>query len=367
MNVNMACYYIIKSPNGGEDIKIPANFGLISPTKRINGILDELKALIDAEDSEKEKKAYLKLLEHDILEKNGILLPAIEPINWLAEKASDLIEDGFEIYGEDKLINIRINRFEPKIKLNLSSNIDWFDLNIEIHFDKTKLDFKDLKNSILKGERFVKLSDGTNGIIPKKWIKKLSGVISFLEEKDGKILASKAQIKIVEEIIDIASEYNTDKIFEDMKKKFNSFQGIEEIKLPKELKGELRDYQKIGFYWLNFLREFGFGGVLADEMGLGKTLQVLSLLQNEKENNRLETCLIVVPVSLIFNWENEIRKFTPKLNFYIHHGLEREKDLASKILDKSKKFSENGEKIDLIITSYGTLRNDIEIFNKILF
>ncbi|HLP47422.1 MAG TPA: DEAD/DEAH box helicase, partial [Candidatus Kapabacteria bacterium] len=114
-------------------------------------------------------------------------------------------------------------------------------------------------------------------------------------------------------------------------------------------------YQKEGFKWLHFLRDYGFSGCLADDMGLGKTVQTLALLQTLKDKNLLKTSLLVAPVSALPNWEMEIEKFTPGLRFYRHMGSKREKDTVE------------WHKVDLVITSYATLRNDIDVFNRFEF
>ena len=118
---------------------------------------------------------------------------------------------------------------------------------------------------------------------------------------------------------------------------------------PESLTGELRPYQKIGYSWLVQNIKFRFGSILADDMGLGKTIQILSAILYFKENNRLEdeSTLIIVPPTLIPNWENEIRKFAPDLTYYIYHGSNRTFPL---------------ENYDIILTSYGVVRLDLDMF-----
>ncbi|MBQ2652094.1 MAG: DEAD/DEAH box helicase [Methanobrevibacter sp.] len=119
--------------------------------------------------------------------------------------------------------------------------------------------------------------------------------------------------------------------------------------VPQSLTGELRPYQKIGYSWLVQNIKYGFGSILADDMGLGKTIQVLSAILYYKEKNLLEdrTALIIVPPTLISNWENEIKKFTPELTYFIYHGSNRSFPL---------------EKYDIMLTSYGVIRLDLDMF-----
>ena len=118
---------------------------------------------------------------------------------------------------------------------------------------------------------------------------------------------------------------------------------------PQTLTGELRPYQKIGYSWLVQNTKYEFGSILADDMGLGKTIQVLSTILYLKESSGLdnESTLIIVPPTLISNWENEIKKFTPELTYYIYHGSNRTFPL---------------EEYDIMLTSYGVIRLDLDMF-----
>ena len=136
-------------------------------------------------------------------------------------------------------------------------------------------------------------------------------------------------------------------------KEFKKFKKlISETKIynpPDTLTGELRPYQKIGYSWLIQNIRYHFGCILADDMGLGKTIQILAAILFYKERNKLENrpSLIIVPPTLISNWENEIKKFTPELSYYIYHGSNRTYPL---------------EEYDIILTSYGVVRLDLDLF-----
>jgi non-specific serine/threonine protein kinase len=115
----------------------------------------------------------------------------------------------------------------------------------------------------------------------------------------------------------------------------------------------LRPYQVAGYQWLNYLRGINWGGILADDMGLGKTVQALSFMEYYKRTEGKLKALVVCPTTLIYNWENEIRKFTPSLSFRIHHGASRTRK------------KEELEDHDITITTYGTLRSDIKLLSQI--
>jgi len=141
-----------------------------------------------------------------------------------------------------------------------------------------------------------------------------------------------------------------------LKKELETFSGIEEVSVDATLKATLRAYQQEGVNWLGFLKRFDFGGILADDMGLGKTLQTLAFLQHHKaQQKQHRPTLIVAPTSLLSNWKNETKKFTPNLSILIHHGLKRIKDVQHLL------------KYDLVITTYALLSRDSALLSQIDF
>ena len=142
---------------------------------------------------------------------------------------------------------------------------------------------------------------------------------------------------------------NTPKVPEDYKKFKKVVNEAKIYNAPKSLTGELRPYQKIGYSWLIQNIQHKFGSILADDMGLGKTMQVLSAILYFKEQTKFDNqpSLIIVPPTLISNWENEINKFTTELRYYIYHGSNRTFPL---------------EEYDIILTSYGVVRLDLDMF-----
>ena len=138
-------------------------------------------------------------------------------------------------------------------------------------------------------------------------------------------------------------------------KEISTFSDMESTPLPKNLKAELREYQLKGYSWLWFLYKYGLNGVLADDMGLGKTVQTLALLQKAKEKDAKKPNLVICPTSVVFNWEQEIEKFTPNLKYLTLMGPNRK--------DKFKDI----EKYDVIITSYALIRRDVEDLKKLEF
>src|SRR5690606_27599566 len=141
--------------------------------------------------------------------------------------------------------------------------------------------------------------------------------------------------------------------------KLSGFESIEDVDEPEHFNGSLRPYQKAGYNWFHFLQKYRFGGCLADDMGLGKTIQTLAFLQKQKERATAEqgpsTSLIVMPTSLIYNWQNEADKFAPQLRILLHTGIGRAKDPTV--------FNQ----YDLVITTYGIARSDEDLLAAFYF
>ncbi|MBA6415554.1 DEAD/DEAH box helicase [Colwellia sp. 6M3] len=141
--------------------------------------------------------------------------------------------------------------------------------------------------------------------------------------------------------------------------KLRDFQQVTTVPVPKGLNATLRTYQHQGLNWLQFLREYQLNGILADDMGLGKTIQALAHLLIEKQQGRLtKPVLIVAPTSVIFNWANEIEKFTPQLSYQVLHGSKRQQHFNC--LDRN----DGEEPVDIIITSYALIIKDLDLYRE---
>jgi non-specific serine/threonine protein kinase len=274
---------------------------------------------------------------------------------WLFEELPRLVEKGFSVYGEEKLRLFRVNRAQPQLRVQVSSDIDWFDIRVEVDYGGTPLPLSALKDALALNQRYVKLADGSLAILPEEWREKLAHVFSIGKVKKDHLKLSKFHIHLIDILASQSRTVRFDERYQEIREKLKNFSGITPQPVPKGFRGTLRPYQKSGFDWLCFLQEFGFGGCLADDMGLGKTVQALALLQREKEKGLDRPNLIVAPTSVLFNWKREVERFTPELKVYLHHGLKREKDPAY------------WRTFDIIITSYGTLLRDIKEFFEFPF
>lgn len=263
-------------------------------------------------------------------------------------------ENGIEVLGMKNLKQLRYSPYSASVAMNISSNIDWFEAHLKVSFGDEQISLKRLHEALERRENFVKLDDGSMGILPEEWIKKMSAVLRSGEIRGDEVRISKLKYNLVDMLFDEIDNVEVQQEILQKKNKLKSFTSIDTIEIPKTVKAKLRDYQKEGFYWMNFLDEFRFGGCLADDMGLGKTLQLITFLAHQKKLKR-GTSLVVVPKSLLHNWSAEIKKFCPSLKYMHYHGNVRTFDEAL--------FAQ----YDVIITTYNTVANDIAKLKAIDF
>ena len=246
----------------------------------------------------------------------------------------------YSIIGTDRLRKYNIKAVRPKLSGKFSYILDYFEGEVEVEIEGEKFSIQQLLNNYKKDE-YIVLSDGTNALINREYIEKLQRV--FKEEDGNKIKVSFFDMPIVQDMID-------EKAFEnDFMGNKDFFEGINKLSIENaeypKLNATLRDYQKYGYKWLKYLTDNSLGACLADDMGLGKTLQAIALLSKVHEEKKKKS-MVIMPKSLIYNWENEIKRFSPKLKVGVYYGINR--DFSSL------------KKVDVILTTYGTIRNDIE-------
>jgi SNF2 family DNA or RNA helicase len=276
---------------------------------------------------------------------------------WMLHSIERMKQMGINVFGANDLKSFKFNLNKAVIRVNLKSDIDWFDIEIDISFGNQKVNIRDLQKAFLKKSNYVTLGDGTLGILPEEWMKKFANYFKTGEVKKNGIQISNYQFGIIDELYE---EIESKPAFlEELYNKKMRLQNISEIKtvaIPKGIKAKLREYQHHGLNWLAFLDKNQLGGCLADDMGLGKTLQTITFLQHLKlKNPKGQPSLIIAPTSLIFNWNNEIEKFCPTLKMLTFTGANR--------LENKDKFN----KYDVIISTYGSLLNDIEFLKDFKF
>jgi len=277
--------------------------------------------------------------------------------NWFFRFTDVMRDAGVEIRGFENLRNLRVNTHKPETLVKVSSGIDWFDASVELKFGDQSVSIIEVKRALSQKQNFVRLGDGSLGMLPEDWLQKYSLLLKVGETKGNKIRLKKFHFSVLDELL---SEIDEDALLQELEIKKERLENIlgndySAVKPPEHLKAVLRPYQLAGFQWIKFLNEAGWGGILADDMGLGKTVQALTFFQHYKNTHEHPRFLVVCPTTLMFNWENEINKFTPSLTKMIHHGPKR------------TMIANTFDGFDIIITTYGTMRSDIKLFKEMEF
>jgi len=275
--------------------------------------------------------------------------------NWFFLFVDAMKEMKTPVFGFEALKNFRFNTAKPSTKIFISSNTDWFDAKVDILFGDQQVSVAEVKRALANKQQFVQLNDGTLGILPEEWLKKYSLLFRVGEGKSDTLKLSRYHLSVVDELYETRDEEELVVALEEKYETLKEFNKIKEIEPSEHLKPILRPYQVAGYQWLNYLKDIKWGGILADDMGLGKTVQALSFMEYYRKENKSLKALVVCPTTLIYNWENEITKFTPELTYRIHHGATRTRT-KEEIMDH-----------EITITTYGTLRSDIKLLMSVDF
>ncbi len=252
----------------------------------------------------------------------------------------------YTIMGAEKLREYKIWAKQPVLKVSMNHKIDFFEGTADLDFEGEKINLFDAIQQYNKN-RYVLLSDGSHALLNESYVKRLERLF----KKKGKTARiSFFDYPFLDEVIE---EVASEKTFQKSRAFFEGFNDLDKgrAKLP-SINAKLRPYQVQGYKWLQYMHKNHTGGCLADDMGLGKTLQTLSLLASFYPNQK-KPSLIVMPKSLLFNWEREVRRFTPQVTTYTLYG--------------NTKDIENMRNANLVFTTYATLRNSIEELKEELF
>ena len=264
--------------------------------------------------------------------------------DWFLQAFEDWRKENISILGFNEIKNNKLNANKEKVSISVVSGLDWFDTNISVQYGKQKASLRQLHKSVKNNNKYVTLDDGTLGILPIEWINKMA---AYFEA--GEVVEDTIRTPFIQ-FASLSALYEKEMLSTDVQQRLqnyytriNDFNSISETISPPDLKTTLRHYQQQGLNWLNFLDDMGFGGCLADDMGLGKTIQAIAFMLLLKHKREATTHLIIVPTSLLFNWQNEMEKFAPSLKLLTVP--------ANNKLKTNKIFSE----YDVVLTSYGML------------
>ncbi|MEO5646738.1 MAG: DEAD/DEAH box helicase [Chitinophagaceae bacterium] len=290
-------------------------------------------------------------------ENNSLVLKGADVLknNWFFLFIDAMNEMKVPVYGFEALKNFRFNTAKPSTHIHVSSGLDWFDARVELSFGDQRIGITDVKKALQNKQSFVQLKDGTLGILPDEWLSRYSLLFKVGEGRNNQLRLSKYHLSVIDDLYEKRDAKELSFELDEKYQRLREFKSIPEVAPPEELTAVLRPYQTSGYQWLNYLKDVGWGGILADDMGLGKTVQALSMLRHYAQETGGLRAVVVCPTTLIYNWENEIKKFTPALTYLIHHGSMRTRSV------------EEMQKYNVVITTYGTLRSDIQVLMNILF
>jgi SNF2 family DNA or RNA helicase len=243
------------------------------------------------------------------------------------------------------------------MRLEVSSGIDWFDLQGIVDFgDGRSAPFPQLLAAVARGEDVVVLDDGSVGLLPEEWLRRYATIAGFGTAHGAAIRFERSQATLLDALLAAQPAIAYDETFARVRSELRTFGGIHPVDPPPSFHGTLREYQRDALGWFAFLERFGFGGCLADDMGLGKTVMVLALLEarrHARPRGQHVPSIVVVPRSLIFNWRDEAARFAPKLKVVDYTGTLRD---PAEI-----------QRADVVLTTYGTLRRDVASLHTIEF
>lgn len=304
---------------------------------------------------QEEEGAFLKLLESLHVnfpkQKNGyyyLSFADAQKKQWFLKAYHQLLDLNIELVGMDMLQHFRYSSFKAETKVVIIKETESrLVLQLSVTFGKEEVPLALMHKILLAGQRAVLLKDSSLGILSDEWLQQYAAII-----KHGKINGKEIEVARWMAVSEQNATEEEQVLRPVLKKawwqKWMEWQdGIHAVyPLPVTVTAELRPYQQKGFEWLTLLAEVGAGACLADDMGLGKTLQTICFLAYYIEKNPSSKNIIICPSSLVYNWEQELKKFTPGITVAVFHGTQRNEDDIIK------------DNVQVVITSYGMIRSD---------
>ncbi|WP_333490320.1 DEAD/DEAH box helicase [Hymenobacter yonginensis] len=303
---------------------------------------------------DREQEIIRELADRALEVRNGrAVLEKATAFRWLHHHADELARLGFTVQqgstsGKDYFIGA------VSVEVGITEANDWFDVRGTVRFGEFEIPFIKLRTYILQRRHEFRLPNGQIAIIPEEWFTQYLELFAFAEEHAQNLTLRKHHLALVSDLQNgnLATVVISRKL-----EKLRGFEAVEDQPMPVGFQGELRPYQKAGYNWLHFVKDYHFGGCLADDMGLGKTIQTLALLLHRKESGEAggAASLLAMPTSLVYNWLSEAQKFTPALRLLVYTGTYRDKNVDQ--------FAD----YDVVLTSYGIVRLDAELLKTYKF
>lgn len=277
--------------------------------------------------------------------------------DWFLHAFEEWDKESITVLGFNELEGNKLNPHTVKIDIKVLTGINWFNAKVQVKFGKKKASLQQIYKSIRNQNKYVQLDDGTKGILPADWLEKFTHYFNNAEIIDESTLRiNKINFSVIDQLYEQAML--DEAVIQEVqlyREKLQDLHTVGDVEVPATLQGTLRAYQKEGLNWLNFLDELNFGGCLADDMGLGKSIQVIAFILSQRSKVKHNINLLVVPSTLIFNWQEEVARFAPSIKIYTVHGAGRIKNTTE------------FDQYEIILTSYGTLLSDIQFLKDYVF
>lgn len=278
------------------------------------------------------------------LDGHTFIIPADVASSFLLGALPYLVSN-YVLLGADRLKGYRVKAVKPKLNFKLSSGIDFLEGDFSVQLGDEKLNLGKLIEQFRR-DKYITLKDGTRAVLDEAYMRRLERLFGNKHSAGKNVRLSYFDLPDIEEL---ATEKLDPSLFRHQRELYEGFNALSSMTLPQpDVNATLRKYQQEGVKWIKYLYDNNMGGCLADDMGLGKTLQTISVLSGIYPAEQAPT-LIVMPRSLLFNWQKEIERFCPRLSTYIYYQGTRDIDEAMRH--------------NVILTTYAMVRNDIEKFS----
>ncbi len=309
---------------------------------RLDELVELFKNTLEKTTSKKETRTIWN-------ENNYFALPQDVASQFLYNSFGELIST-FKIVGAQKLKAYNIVAPKPNMNLKLIAGVSYLEGTATVTLNGEEFTLRDIIAQYTK-QKYITLADGNRAVIDAAYIKQLKRVFGSTPKDTKDVTVSFFDLPEMMNLLDDEGKKAT--CFDLYRKFYEGFNSLKKIPVATPgLKATLRDYQKEGVKWINYLYTHHLGGCLADDMGLGKTVQAIAMLTWCMPTAN-KPSLIVMPPILIFNWKEEFRKFAPHLKVSTYYGPARNFDEA--------------KKAQVILTTYGTVRNDIDLLSDYQF
>lgn len=337
----------------------------VNPMQEANLVMRQrmhsFHVLLRNKDREREFRAMLRGLHPSFDEQQdagyfSLPVAAIEKSTWLPDSLATLRNAGIrlDLTGVEEGSDYFPRMLDWELAITDERKAH-YQANIMAKMGSAPISLDELGDKVRRSKNWFKLQDGSLGFVGDANKKRLLPLLAFGKMNGQQLRIPTSHFNTLAKYTDHIADASIKAAIQTKRQKLAELDAVRPIRKPDSVQATLRHYQEAGLSWLAFLREFGWGGILADDMGLGKTLQVISLLEyHYQQLPGAPASLVVVPNTLLFNWQAELGKFAPHRKLYIHHGAERHQALQ---------YAEGL----VVLTTYGTLTVDVELFAALEF